>query len=123
MPIYGKQDRILHLKQDSVLTQMYADSVGAVTGNDGYLSLFPNSNDTLSLTQEFGTYSPLRVFKALRAENMAYHYSQGQSISDEKKFYYRGLDVKRVFYPEHDPFWKNQVLNSGTNLFKKTLWR
>ena len=123
-PIYKKQDRLLALNgDDNMFKDMYKDSVGSVTSSDGYLSLFSNSKDTMSITEEFGTYSGLQVFKALRAENMAYHYSQGQSIEDERKFYFRGLDVKQVFYPQNDPFWKHQVLNSGNNVFKKSLWR
>lgn len=122
-PMYQQQDRLMGLNDDGMFKDMYKDSVGYVTSGDGYLSLFQNSKDTIALTEEFGTYSGIKVFKALRAENMAYHYSQGQSIEDERKFYHRGLDVKRVFYPEHDPFWKNQVLNSGNNVFKKSLWR
>ena len=122
-PSYSKDDRVLDFEKESFYKTMYEDSVGAVSMSDGYISLFTNSTNTLSLTQEYGTYAGIHVFKALRAENMAYHYSQGQSMRDEKQFYYRGLDVKHVFYPQHDPFWKNQVILSGVNVFKKTLWR
>jgi len=114
---------VMDLENDSMFKEMYKDMTGSVGGEDGYPSLFHNAVDTLSLTQEFGTKEGVFVFKALRAENMAFHYSQGESIDDERIFYQRGLDLKHVFYLEDDPFWKRQVIDSGVRLFNQLLWR
>jgi len=123
LPEYEQQKRIMDLEGDSVFKEMYKDSVGSVASPDGYPSLFPNAEDSMAMTQEFGTMESIFVFKALRAENMAYHYSQGESIDDEHVFYHRGIDLKRVFYLEDDPFWKGQVLSAGNRVFRQSLWR
>ena len=124
LPEYEEQKRIMDLEGDeSFFKEMYKDSVGSVAAEEGYSSLFANAVDKLTFTQEFGTLEGIFVFKALRAENMAFHYSQGHSIDDEKVFYERGIDLKNVFYPEHDPFWKRQVIDSGVRVFTQSLWR
>ncbi len=41
-----------------------------------YSRLFPGARLYL-VTQEFGTYSPLRVLEALRSENRWHHYGAG----------------------------------------------
>jgi len=120
----GNRHHLMDLENDSMFKEMYKDSVGSVGGSDGYPSLFHNAvNNTLSVTQEFGTKDGVFVFKALRAENMAFHYSQGESIDDERIFYHRGLDLKHVFYLEDDPVWKRHVMDSGVRLFNALLWR
>ena len=123
IPSYAQQNRILDFDTEGYWKEMYKDAVGNVTSSHGYSSLFGNSKDSLCVVEEFGTVDPVLVFKALRAENMAYHYSQGESLKDEEVFYKRGLDVKRAFYSESDPFWKNQIINSGVHVFRKALWR
>ena len=123
LPEYEEQKRIMDLEGDSMFKEMYKDSIGSVPSENGYPSLFANAEDQLTFTQEFGTLDGIFVFKALRAENMAFHNSQGHSIDDEKVFYERGIDLKNVFYLEHDPFWKRQVIDSGVRVFTQSLWR
>jgi len=68
----------------------------------------------ISLTQEFGTYSGLRLLRALRAENQHHHYGDG-SLSHWSK-----LQLKRMFCPE-DPTWRSQVVTQGCELVRQAL--
>jgi len=127
---YARMGRIVQSNADGdadaeaeAMSSMYAQSIGHVTSADGYVSLFENASDVLAFAQEFGTVSGVRVLKALRAENMAYRCSRGQSVADERVFYQRGLEVKGVFYLEQDAEWKQSVLRAGVDVFARALRR
>ncbi len=61
--------------------------------------------------QEFGTFHPIQVLKALRDENAAFHSGRDRLL--EKK------QLLKAFCP--DGHWRREVLESGLLLFEKTL--
>jgi hypothetical protein len=69
-----------------------------------------------AVTLEFGTYSPHRIFWALRAENYLHHHGgleqlEAQAIKSE---------LKEMFYPD-DAAWKESVWKEGAALVNKAL--
>ncbi len=64
------------------------------------------------VTQEFGTYSPIRVLRALQRENY-YRLQEGVDIDHPSK-----QQLKETFYPvsEH---WRRTVLEKGVSLAQK----
>ncbi|KAJ2994063.1 hypothetical protein HDV02_001874 [Globomyces sp. JEL0801] len=84
-------------------------------GNGGfYGSLFPNLKKSMILVQEFGTVNGIAVFKALRADNAAFHH-------DPDMFAKTSQDVCDVFYLRNDCGWKEDVLERGETVFRQTL--
>jgi len=67
---------------------MYAHTIGTM---DEYNQKFfiGKNRDTLSLTQEFGTVPGVRVFKALRNENMAHWYCKNHQDDISKSTKYK----------------------------------
>jgi len=65
---------------------------------------------------EFGTYSPMRVLAALRAENQAHHYGRqpGQSLEWPKR------QVVETFCPA-SPAWRGEVLEKGLGILQRAL--
>ena len=117
-PKYGKH-RLSSFSTPGFMYNTYRDSRGYVVGFDGLSTIFTqcNNNDIIRIMQEFGTVGNLQIFKALRNENMAYQYCQNGDIKELKELYKQSLDVKRVFYCEYNPIWKQLILNSGTLVF------
>ena len=66
------------------------------------------------LTQEFGTYGPLKVLHALREENRWHHYGMG-SLDHPTK-----TALKAVFCPD-DESWRNAVLVRGREVVMQAL--
>lgn len=62
-------------------------------------------------TAEFGTYAPIRVLGALRAENRAYNYGQPTS----RWYQAAKREILECFCPS-DPKWRHQVLTTGLTL-------
>nr|WKN36839.1 DUF2817 domain-containing protein [Tunicatimonas sp. TK19036] len=70
-----------------------------------FLKQLMASSDMLMATQEIGTVGPIKILKALREENFAYHYALDQQPQ-------AGEAVKRAFSPENDR-WKTQAVQDG----------
>ena len=78
----------------------------------GYARAFdalPSSARACVVTQEFGTYSPLRVLHALREENRAHHYTGADPSHPAKQH------LKAMFSPE-SPRWRRTVVERGLAL-------
>jgi len=76
-----------------------------------YRAVLPAAR-TVCLTQEFGTYGPRRLLRALRAENQYHHFGNGQPGHWSKR------QLKRMFCPE-DREWRNQVIAQGCELVQR----
>ena len=61
-----------------------------------------------SLVAEFGTYGPIRVLGAIRAENRAYHYGAANSALYQSV----QAELLECFCPR-SPRWRKQVVQSG----------
>ncbi|MCO8122336.1 M14 family metallopeptidase [Stieleria sp. TO1_6] len=70
-----------------------------------------HDRDYRFMVAEFGTYSPFRVLKALRAENRGYHYGYK---SDSQKQAIQG-ELLECFCPR-SPQWRQQVLASALDV-------
>lgn len=64
------------------------------------------------LTQEFGTYSKLKILKALRDENRYHHYGAGDTTHWSKQ------QLKEAFCPS-DEGWRVPVVSNGIRLVQK----
>ncbi len=78
-----------------------------------YPKVAPNSV-IFSVTQEFGTYSPIRVLHALREENRWRHFGSGAPDHPTKHI------LKERFCP-HDEEWRAAVLDRGRELLEDAL--
>jgi hypothetical protein len=70
----------------------------------------------LPLCAEFGTYSPVRVVAALRAENQAHHWLGGEVRPD----HWTKRRLKEVFCPA-SPTWRRKVIEDATGLVRSAL--
>jgi hypothetical protein len=70
--------------------------------------------EILAVTQEFGTYSPIKVLHSLREENRWHQYGAGTLDHPAKK------DLKDAFCPE-DEKWREAVLKRGGELLQQAL--
>jgi hypothetical protein len=68
------------------------------------------------LTAEFGTYSPIRVLGALRAEQRAHLYAAPTSSAYE----WAKHEVMEAFCPSPNG-WRNSVVNQGLSIIEKAL--
>ena len=117
------------------LSKVYELSVGGV--RDGLVKMFKNVDrfidveydsdkdgdvemderlDCVSITEEFGTVSPVKVIHALIMENAIYnlHLMDEDSL---KVLRFRQKRLRNVFYLEDDIRWKYDVLRRGVALF------
>ncbi len=78
-------------------------------------SFFPGRSYTL-LCAEFGTHGPLKVLKALRAENQAHHWGGPLSPSTQRA----KQDLMEAFVPA-DPSWRRSVVEQGVALVRRAL--
>ncbi len=65
------------------------------------------------ITQEFGTYPPMKVLSALRAETWHHHHGAADDPSHPAK-----RRLKEIFAPDSDA-WRNKVLEDGVALANK----
>jgi hypothetical protein len=130
---YGHAEVILNEKEDSpayqravgwwggrVKTTASGQSVSVhlhETLKLAFPKMLPNAEVT-AVSLEFGTFSPVKVFWALRAENWLHHYS-GEEHPDSKKI---KAELLRMFYPDSDD-WKNLVWNQGKEVAERALSR
>lgn len=78
---------------------------------DMYYRLFPRA-DTHFATQEFGTFSGLRVLAALRAENRWHHYGAATVDHPAKR------QLLQAFCPD-DEIWRARVLRRGREVVRQ----
>jgi hypothetical protein len=72
--------------------------------------------DVTAVSLEFGTSPPLKVLRALRAENWLYHYGG----DDHPKAAEIKADLVQAFYPTQDE-WKARVWEQGKELVEQAL--
>jgi hypothetical protein len=109
-PRYRWLDR--HFDKESILTIDAEDSVYQPHGTLGNWcqSSFPDLTYDFLLA-EFGTYSMLRVLKALRAENRAHWWGQ----PEDKSYQQAKQELLEVFVPKSQK-WREIVLHRGVDL-------
>ena len=104
----------------------YGAAVQSVAGGDAVtpvcngtvdLGLAREFTDGCTLTffaQEFGTYDPTRVFRAMRADNWLQHYGDAESENGRRI----KTELLEVFRPT-DPTWQRTVLNGGAHVIRQ----
>jgi hypothetical protein len=70
--------------------------------------------EVFTLTQEFGTFNPMKVLHALREENRWHHHGAGTLDHPTKR------RLKETFCPQ-DTTWQEAVLNRGKERVKQGL--
>jgi len=78
-----------------------------------YYRLFPSA-EVYFASQEFGTYNPLRVLEALRAENRWHHYGAGTLDHTTK------TNLRKMFDPD-DARWRRSILQRGREVINRGL--
>jgi len=66
------------------------------------------------VTAEFGTYDPIRVLAAIRAENRAHHFAKEQS----QDYQNAKQELMECFCPA-DVSWRRQVVTDGLNILRQ----
>lgn len=79
---------------------------------DLFTELFPEQAVDF-LTQEFGTYSKLKMLKALRAENQYHHYGEKEADHWSKQ------NLQEAFCPA-SATWRTEILFKGIELVHRT---
>src|SRR5438477_1244330 len=97
------------------------EKVERIVSIDVHTGLGKHGEDTLLadqkvyfVTQEFGTYGPMKVLHALREENRWHHYGAGTLDHPTKQI------LKETFYPQHET-WRARVLHRGKELLEQGL--
>mmetsp|Transcript_18562 Transcript_18562/g.36420 ORF Transcript_18562/g.36420 Transcript_18562/m.36420 type:complete len:415 (+) Transcript_18562:84-1328(+) len=94
----------------------YDFTVGIMGRDEWTRELFmPSSGRTLSMTQEFGTLSNIKVARALMLENVGFHHDR---INHE---YWRSFSRDAFYVRTRD--WKRRVLKRGMDVFEKLVSR
>lgn len=111
----------LFLRSDLIRTDVLADRLGVELISDaansgvgydirgGYADCFdalPHGTEMHVVTQEFGTYQPVRVLHALREENRWHHYGDGATLHPAKQ------RLKEAFAPRSHN-WREAVIAKG----------
>ena len=65
-------------------------------------------------TAEFGTYAPLRVLQALRAENRAHHWGQPNDAGTRRA----KRQLRETFAPA-DEGWRNTTVTRGLDIVRQ----
>ena len=68
------------------------------------------------VTAEFGTYSPIRVLAAIRAENRAHYFGSEQSQAYQNA----KLELLECFCPA-DASWRNQAVTNGLAILQHSV--
>ena len=88
-----------------------------ITGDihSGFSNFLPHIN-WLCITQEFGTFGPVTVFKNLRAEN---RWTQNNALNDQIKImnHWSRTNLLNTFNPQ-DQSWHQQLITRGNKVFK-----
>jgi len=77
--------------------------------------MLPNTEVT-AVSLEYGTFSPMEVFKALRLENWLHHYGEENHPNAQKI----RAELLKVFYPNTED-WKLQVWQQGKEIIDQAL--
>jgi hypothetical protein len=83
-------------------------------GHQDLLSAAAAGKDIRFVTQEFGTYSPIKVLRALREENRWHHYGGGTMEHPCKP------GLKEIFCPQSEG-WRTSTLARGRDVVEKAL--
>jgi Protein of unknown function (DUF2817) len=83
-------------------------------GHQQLVSSALSGKDVRFVTQEFGTYSPIKVLRALREENRWHHYGGGGIDHRSKRA------LREIFCPESEG-WRESVLSRGREVVEKAL--
>ena len=78
---------------------------------DEWMQVHFCSRDYHSVCAEFGTYNPIRVLGAIRAENRAHHHCSRSS----RRYLRAKKELLECFCPR-SPSWRRQVVKSGLHL-------
>lgn len=106
-----------HFGADTIMVSQRNGSIYETRGSLGVWcqALFPDS-DYVFACAEFGTYAPLRVVEALRAENQAHHWGTHDDPATA-----RAKDrLKEVFAPA-DPEWREATVAQGLEILRIAL--
>ena len=88
------------------------DTAYHVTGSmGGWLERYFKNRKYYFAGAEFGTYGPVRVLGAIRAENRVHHYAS----SNSSVFKAAKAELLECFYPK-DSLWRNQVVASSMQI-------
>jgi hypothetical protein len=116
---FQEQVAVLHhvLDHDIISVSPGSSSTYVIKGGfiAGMKALFEPAATTYWLTEEFGTLGPMRLLKALRAENYYYQFEPGSA-----KWKQAAHTVKSAFCPEDDG-WRTRAVETGTTMFKRLL--
>jgi hypothetical protein len=82
--------------------------------HQGLVNRFPNISWTY-LTQEFGTFSPVKVIRANRDENRWTQWG-GHMNENEAKNHWTRYELLRIFNPK-DEIWQEKVISRGNIVF------
>jgi hypothetical protein len=83
-------------------------------GHQQLFSAVATDKDVRFVTQEFGTYSPIKVLRALREENRWHHYGGGAIDHPSKRA------LREIFCPQSEG-WRESVLARGREVVEKAL--
>jgi hypothetical protein len=118
---YAEDLLMIPKDQQSALRPLLGERIAAPDEGDAYQvrgsmdAVFPLSAPkakVFSITQEFGTYNPVRVLQALREENRWHQFGSGGIDHPVKQ------NLKEAFFPE-DHAWRVKVLNRGQELIRE----
>lgn len=104
--------------KDRVKSTLAGESVSSQLSGTvklAFTRLLPRAELT-AVGLEFGTYPPMKVFRAMRAENWLHHYG-GASDVDAARI---KKAFTKVFYPD-DGSWKDRVWEQGALVVQQTL--
>ncbi len=122
---YGEDTLLVESNDYDSVRQMFGERVAPLSADESpayatrgglksmYSFVSPEAR-TYALTQEFGTYGPIRVLHALREENRWHHYGQGtvDHLTKQK--------LKKTFCPE-DESWRLSVLMRGKEVLRQAV--
>ncbi len=115
---YGDDILMVQPKDYAFLRRLLGKRITPPTEGDSYrvrgsmdsvFAMALGKAEVFSITQEFGTYNPVRVLQALREENRWHHFGTGSIDHPAKQ------TLKRTFFPE-DLSWQKRVLKRGREL-------
>ncbi len=80
------------------------------------LSVMLPQSEVTAVSLEFGTFSPVTVFRAMQAENWLHHHGR----PDHPRVAKIKTEMRRVFYPDSDD-WKALVWHQANEVVEKAL--
>lgn len=114
-------------KDYNILKEIYQDHVSPLNPNEGVgyrvigdlhsgITSYFSDIKWIYVTQEFGTFSPMTVFKSLRAENMWTQNNKSKTDKNSSNHWTR-KKLLHNFNP-NDDIWQSKIINRGKEVFK-----